>query len=219
MKTGLRWLVLSALVLASADACAHGSAKGLGSFFGGVVHPLIEPSHLISLTTFALLIGPRFETLKPVALWFAGGSVAGGVLAAFGMEAHTDTLLLVCAALVGLAVVIARPLPVAVYRIAAVAIGLGIGLGSLPDSGPGLGPWVSLAGSCIGAPVFMVNLAMLVEAMKKPWMRILVRVFGSWATACAILVLSLVAAGRPLDSIATPASAAGAVAPLDLRRN
>ena len=217
MKTGLRWFALSALVLASADASAHGSAKGLGSFFGGVVHPLLEPSHLISLATFALLIGPRFEKLKPVALWFAGGSVAGGVCVAFGVAASMDTLLLACAALVGLAVVIARPLPIAVYRVAAVAIGLGIGIGSLPDSVPGPGPWVSLAGSCIGAPVFMVNLAMLVEAMKKPWMRILVRVFGSWATACSILVLSLVAAGRPLDSISTPASAAGAGAPLDVR--
>ena len=220
MKIASRLVVGLALTLISAGASAHGSVKGLGDFFSGVVHPLLEPAHLVGLAAFSLLIGPRFDSLKPTALWFAGGCVLGGVCVALGARLDTDTLLLAASALVGLAVVIARPLPRLAYEVAAGTIGIAIGLGSRSDGVAGAAVWVMLAGSCLGAPVFMVNLAMLVEAMKKPWMRILIRVFGSWTTACSILVLSLIAAGHPLNSITDPASSSGTVAPLDnVRRN
>lgn len=214
-----RVLIVVTLALASIDAHAHGSVKGLGSFFSGVVHPLLEPAQLIGLVTMALLLGPRLESSRPADLCFALASVAGGIGVAFGANIDTDTVLLCCAAFVGLAVVVAQPLPRWVYSVAGVIMGFGIGIGSRPEATPGFGVWATLAGSCLGAPVWMLNLAALVQAMRKPWMQVLVRVFGSWATECSILVLSLVLTGRPLGSMTGAPLPEGKSAPLDVRRN
>lgn len=196
MKRAVRLTVAAALALASVDASAHGSVKGLGTFFSGFIHPLLEPSHLVGLIAMALLIGPRWESVRRAELCFIVAVLLGGVWAAFGPPLATDTALMAGAALIGLAVVVARPLPVVFYAVAACFVGLGIGIGSRPDPSPGAAPWILLAGSCLGAVVWFANMSQLVHAMRKPWMHILVRVFGSWVTASSILVLALVVSGN-----------------------
>lgn len=221
-RTTTRLLVVTALALASAGAEAHGSVKGLGSFFGGVVHPLLEPAQLISILALGLLLGPRLEASRPAEICVAVASVLGGVGVAFGVAVSTDVPLLALSALVGLAVVIARPVPRFAYSVIAICLGLGIGLGSRPDAALSAGGWPMVAGSCLGAPVWIVNLALFVQAWRKPWMQVLIRVFGSWITACCILVLTLVVSGRPLGGatdLAKPRLHDGQVAPLNVRRN
>ena len=221
MKTGLRRAACVALCALSADARAHGSVQGLGNFFGGAVHPLLEPAHLIALIAFGLLIGPRFAESHPAAVVFTLATIAGGVAAAFGVSVDTDTVLLAAAAVTGLAAVLAAPLPKVLYVASALVLGLGIGLGSRPDGPLNSAALTALAGSCLGAGAWMVNVVAFAQAMRKPWMRVLVRVFASWVSAASLLVLALILSGHPLNpSVPADANAGAETAPsLDLRRN
>lgn len=209
-----RITLAAALALASVEAQAHGSVKGLGTFFSGVVHPLMEPSHLVGLIALALLLGPRWASERPSEYAFVGAIAAGSSWAAFGPRFDSDIFLTAAAALIGAMVVLARKLPGFVYVVAACAIGLGIGTGSWPDPEPGVSPWAVLGSSALGAVVWLINGALLVQGLRRPWMRILVRVAGSWVTASSILVLALVLSCK----LVLPGAAPKASSDVDVRR-
>lgn len=64
-------------------AWAHGSGKGLGAFWNGVLHPLVEPAQLLALLALGLWLA--LHRLPRVVEWralLAGGG--GFVLAALG---------------------------------------------------------------------------------------------------------------------------------------
>ena len=54
-----RCLTAALLLLAPGVALAHGPMPGVGSFYGGLLHPVMVPSHLITLVALGLLIGQR----------------------------------------------------------------------------------------------------------------------------------------------------------------
>jgi urease accessory protein len=186
-----------ALLALSGEAAAHGSVKGLGNFSNGFLHPLIEPTHLISLVALGLVIGQRgLERSEPAASCFAAGSVAGLALAGFGWTLETEVPLLAIAALAGILVATSATLPRLIYGVGAALFGLGIGLGSRPELASGSAMIATLVGAGLGANVWMLNVVALVMLLKRPWLLILVRVVGSWASASAILVLALWISGR-----------------------
>jgi urease accessory protein len=167
-----------ALGLVSQGAAAHGAVQGLGNFFSGVVHPLFEPAQLIALVALGLLIGQR-------------GLAATRPAASVGTTASTDTFLLATAGLIGLAVLTAARVPRALCAAVAAAVGLGIGLGSGPEGAAGSARAVMLLGTAVGVCVWMFNVVGLVHEARRPWMRIGVRVVGSWIAASAVLVMAL----------------------------
>ena len=85
----------------------------------------------------------------------------------------------------------AVPLPRALIALTASLVGLGVGLGSGPEAGTASARIVMLVGTGVGVCVWMFNVVGLVHEAKRPWLRIGVRVVGSWVTASALLVLSL----------------------------
>lgn len=197
MKTGARAALAVALCLAAPAAFAHGSAQGLGDFLSGVLHPLMDPAHAVALAALALWIGRLgLAGSHPAVPGFSLGLVAGLVVTGWVAVPDTPVPLLAVAALTGLAVMVARPLPPFVGAGLALLIGAGIGLGSAPDGLAGPARWVMLAGTAVGAHVWLFNAAGLVQAMRRPWLQVLARVFGSWVTASALLVLALAATGR-----------------------
>jgi urease accessory protein len=180
------------LAVFSQAAAAHGSVQGLGSFFSGAVHPLFEPVQLIALVALGLLIGQRgLATTRPAALSFVVGAWLGLLAAMFGVAAATDAFLLAGAGLIGLAVLTATPLPRALVATVAAAVGLGVGLGSGPEAVDGAARVIMLLGTALGVCVWMFNVVGLVHGAKRPWLRIGVRVVGSWITASAVLVMAL----------------------------
>jgi hydrogenase/urease accessory protein HupE len=195
-----------ALAAFSQVAAAHGSVRGLGNFFSGVVHPLFEPAQLIALVALGLLIGQRgLASTQPAAACFAVGVALGLVATGIGGVPATDTVLLITAGLIGFVVLTAMPVPRQVTVVVASAVGLFIGAGSAPESVNGSARYVTLFGSGVGACVWLLNLVGLVQGAGRPWMRIGVRVAGSWVAACATLVIALWIAGtsRVPASLAT----------------
>ena len=194
-----------ALCSVSQTAAAHGSVAGLGNFFSGVVHPLFEPAQWMALVALGLLIGQRgLQATQPAALSFVIGSLLGLLAAVLGATPNTDPFLLAGAGLIGLAVLTALPLPRAVCAVVAAAVGLGVGLGSAPEAAAGSARIVMLLGSAVGACVWMFNVVGVVHEAKRPWLRIGVRVVGSWIAASAVLVTAL--------ALAPPRTATGPLA-------
>ena len=217
MNRLIRRSAFAALCIASQAAAAHGSVAGLGNFFSGVVHPLFEPAQLIALVALGLLIGQRgLPATRPAALSFVIGAGLGLLSAGFGAAPDTDPFLLAGAGLIGLAVLSAVHLPRALYAIAAASVGLGLGLGSAPESVAGSARIVMLLGSGVGVCVWMFNVVGLVHEAKRPWLRIGVRVLGSWIAASAVLVTALAFAPPPRTPTGPLAQAGKASVPLVL---
>lgn len=194
-------------------ASAHGTTAGLGTFFSGVVHPLLEPAHLVAMIALGLLIGqwPEGEEPHGVRPAFAAAVLGGAIAAGAGVSLETDVALLVAAMVAGLSVVLAVRPPWLACAALGVTIGAGIGLGSRPDVATTRDLVTTLAGVVIGVVSWTLTAAVVTQAMRAraPWLRILVRVLASWVAASAILVLALVLSGRPLQgSAASPDVAA-----------
>lgn len=179
-------------------AHAHGSVRGLGAFMGGFLHPLLEPAQLVALIALLLLVGQQGTHRANTAIWALIASTATGLVVALnGWVMAADTPLLMAAALTGLAVTVARPLPVFAYLMLGAAIGLGIGLGFDPQGLQGAARIATAAGTWMGTGMYVIGGSTAVVEIKPPWARVLIRVVGSWMTACAVLVLALHGVASP----------------------
>jgi urease accessory protein len=212
-----RAAALVASLAVSGAACAHGSIQGLDHFSGGLLHPLVEPTHLISLVALGLALGQRgIARADGALLAFAAGLLAGLGGAAFAWTFDADLTLLVLAALSGLVVALSLALPALVYVVLAAAFGAGIGMGSNPEALSGSALVSTLAGAGIGANLWLISIAAIVNSFKKAWLAILVRVVGSWTCAASVLVLALWVSGK--HPAATGVASPAAAIPLDTTR-
>jgi urease accessory protein len=213
-----RWFPLAALLAACGEASAHGSIQGIDHFSGGLLHPLVEPTHLIALVALGLLLGQRGIARAEAALFaFAAGVVVGLLGAGFGWTVDTDLPLLAIAMLSGIGVAMSLALPGLICAAIAAAVGAGIGVASNPEAYAGSAMLAALGGAGIGAMLWLLTIAALVNMMKRPWLRILVRVVGSWASASSVLVLALWISGKHPATPGTDAKA-DAVVRMDTTR-
>jgi urease accessory protein len=204
------WLL--ALAAACGEASAHGSIQGIDHFSGGILHPLIEPTHLLAIVALGLLLGQRGIARAEKALsGFAAGIVLGLLCAGAGRVVDTDVPLLAIATLCGLLVALSVSLPSIVYAGVALLLGAGIGVASNPESFAGSAMAAALAGAGIGATLWLLAVAAIVGLLKRPWLLILVRVVGSWASAASILVLALWLSGKQAGAPTAEAQPGGVV--------
>jgi hydrogenase/urease accessory protein HupE len=188
---GLRAAAAVALVLIARPACAHEIIPGVTGFPGGLLHPVLMPAHLMTLIGLALLIG-RSKTRRVPEIIFAIALMGGLAAIALGTgETRAPLVLLGVAAICGLSVAAALPVPQAlVWPVAAVA-GAAIGLDSPPDVISIQLAYVILLGTWLGAVIVLVMLVEIAARLTRPWELIGLRVLGSWIAASAILVLTL----------------------------
>lgn len=207
----------AALLAASGAAWAHGSVQGVDHFSGGLLHPLVEPTHLIALVALGLLLGQRGIAKAERALAaFVVGVVLGLLCAALGRTFDTDLPLLAIATLSGALVAMSLALPTLVYALVAAVVGAGIGMASNPDAFTGKAELAALVGAGIGASLCLLCIVALVNSLVRPWLRILVRVVGSWTCAASVLVLALWISGK--QSTTPGSEPPGAVVRMDTTR-
>lgn len=189
--------LLALSVLSSKGAFAHGAFKGIGNFYGGVLHPVVVPAHLLALIAAGLFVGrqgwTRVVRLLPM---FMVACAIGLVLSSPSVETVAGIGLLAGAAAIGLLVAIDVELPDAIGTVLVIAIGFTIALDSAPGTRFDSSWFVALAGTGIGLSANLVWLSAPLTRLAKPWQRIGIRVAGSWISACALLVLALVASGK-----------------------
>jgi urease accessory protein len=167
--------------------------EGFGGLYGGFLHPVLTPSHGLALLGLGLLIGqqPAGKRLLPLML-FGLALVAGLIALAFAVgETEAGDILLMAAAISGVLVAAAFPLPLLVSGPLAVVMGAAIGLDSPPDVISYQEALVMLIGTGLGGSIALGLVVGGATRMARDWQRIGVRVLGSWTAASALLAIAV----------------------------
>lgn len=171
---------------------------GLGGFYGGLLHPVLTPTHALALLGLGLLIGQQPAGRRALPLTLFASALAAGLIAlalAVG-ETPAGTVLLAGIAISGALVAAAFRLPPLVLGALAAAMGAAIGLDSPPEVVSLQEAIVMLIGTGLGAVIALGLVAEGAARMARDWQRIGVRVLGSWTAASALLAIAVRVAGR-----------------------
>ena len=177
-------------MFATAPAQAH-EVFGIGGISGGLLHPLLVPSHAMTLLALSLLIAQQAQRRAVLVALFAFGMFAGLVVivSAFALDRTNDAVLAV-AAVTGLAVALARPLWAAAAVMAAAA-GIAIELDSVPQEISMMATFLALVATILSAVPAVLVVSASAGSWRRHWQRVGTRVAGSWIAAIAILTLAL----------------------------
>jgi hydrogenase/urease accessory protein HupE len=186
--------VIAALVLLSTatPASAH-NVVGVGGIYGALLHPLLVPAHVLAIVALGLLAsqqGPAHGRGLVALFGLSLMAGIGAIVLAFAAD-DPDLALLAVAALAGIGVAIAYPLPMLVTGPLAAVAGIAVMLDSVPQEISMLATLMALMGTAIVAVAMMAAVMALALRLKHGWPAIAVRVVGSWIAASAILVLAL----------------------------
>jgi hypothetical protein len=161
------------------------------AFASGFLQPLLMPVHALALLALGLLLGQQGRARGPL-MAFAAALTAG--LAAIALAVGptpAGNVVLLAAALVGILVSLAMPLPMLSCAGFAAATGAALGLDSPPQAISLTAATATLIGSGLGAGCAITIVTLTVRSLQRGWQRIGVRIVGSWIAASAILVLAL----------------------------
>ena len=189
-------LVTIASLFCPSTAAAHLVTTGMGPVYDGIGHLLLTPEDLVPVLALALYAGLRGAVsgrramfLLPLA-WFAGGlagSTGGGSLQ-FPLPAIS---FLVLGALV------AADLRMQDNAVAILAICLGLVHGF--SNGVALRDGAGTLGLIGIMSIVFISVALAsasVVSLRRPWMRIAIRVAGSWICASGLLMLGWMVKGH-----------------------
>lgn len=184
-------IVTALLCTAPPAAHAHLVTSGLGPFYDGALHLLLSPGDLLGLAAAALLAGLRGAragrlavTILPAAWLLAG-------LVGLSLPVTVELPWLGVLSFLVLGVLVAADLKLAPGAVAVLAGTFGALHGlfngsALAAAGSGLLPLIGIVATALTI-VLLISAA--VVPLKTAWMRIAVRVAGSWAAAVAMLML------------------------------
>jgi len=188
------WSLLYApAVLAPTAALAHSPIKDIGAFYGGLLHPLFIPAHVLLLGALGLLLGQQepAENKIPLLL-FLTCALFGLTIAGHSSGGEFEMVQLLGTAVTGLLVAIQPSIPVFLRAAGSAFAGLLVGMDSGQAELASAALFASLVGTWLGMCVLLLCMMGAADYLKeKTWQKIGVRVVGSWITASALLVLSL----------------------------
>ena len=201
--------VCMALVACPGMAHAHSPIAGIGTFYAAMLHPLAVPGHALVIVGLSLAFGQQGRSAARLGLPVLLGAFAAGLGAAmvWAPFAPPQTALLLLAAVIGAAVTVAAPLPLWLVGAASTVSGLAMGLDSAPDPANTTGTLLAAGGLSLGIAIISMVIAGTSLTLDNAWMRIGLRIVGSWIVAASVLVLALLLHnGRPSTalSIAIP---------------
>lgn len=173
-------------------AHAHGQIAGIGDFYGGVLHPLYSPSHIVLVLVLGLHLGQtavkNFKSALPAFLIM---SAIGLFVTLVADVAPIDQPILLGLALATACLVMlensASPIITAVLFGTS---GLLIGLDSSVEGGSSSSVVKSLIGTWLMLAYVIFMLGAALATLKKHWQRVGIRVVGSWVFAISLLVLA-----------------------------
>ena len=189
-----RWLPVAGLLLAlPVSASAHTAISGVGDFFGGVLHPLTTPAHLLVLLGLGLLAGRQTPlNLKIPLAAFIPVSALALVLTTTGLVKTVYPPILISIALVaGALIALGRPLPSTVIGALFVVAAFALGLDSAVENGTPISITKTLLGTWLGLILVVADIAYYLSFVtKQKWQQVGIRVAGSWITAASFMILA-----------------------------
>ncbi len=188
-----RALVLWALLAIPRSGFAHSPIEGIDTFYGGLLHPVFVPAHLLLLIAIGLFVGQRGVKNNQSAVLVYFLAVAVGLIAAwFSVGSKIEMLILGAAASIGILIAASPAWNRYWFALIAASAGILLGMDSAQDTVSGKEKFVSLLGSGLGLCfLFLYPMALADTFNRKSWQIIGVRVIGSWIAASSLLVLAL----------------------------
>jgi hydrogenase/urease accessory protein HupE len=188
-----RGVALAALasVFLPSPAEAHLVTTGLGPIYDGISHLLMSPDDLVPVLAMGLLAGLNGSTAGRRTLFALTGAWVLGGVAGF-LAGHG----LVPAAITAVSFLVIGGLTAADRRLSpaivtALAVALGLLHGWLNGVGIAESQREALALAGVGSAIFVLVaiVSAFVVSLRVAWMRIAVRVAGSWVAAIGLLML------------------------------
>ena len=172
---------------------AHTVLPGSGDLANGLLDPIFTPAHLMLLFGLGLWLGQRqpLVLLRPVLAFMIPATIGFGLNFApanpLPLRPVIAALALVAGGLVAMEARGSRWLDLGVFALS----GAAIALDSRPEATSlqsaltlSIGTWISLA-------VLLVNIAFYVSLLpQKQWIRIGLRIAGSWLFAISLLLVA-----------------------------
>jgi len=193
-KIFIRRLLPVALLLAlPATASAHTAIGGVGDFFGGVLHPLTTPTHLLMLVGLGLLAGQHSPlNLKIPLSVFTPVSAVALLFTTTGVVKNIYPPILIGIALVaGVLVALEKPLPTVATGTIFTFAALALGLDSAVETGTPISIAKTLLGTWLGLILAVADIAYYLSFFtKQKWQQVGIRVAGSWITAASFMILA-----------------------------
>ena len=186
-------LVFWALLAIPRLGLAHSPIEGIDTFYGGLLHPVFVPAHLLLLIAIGLFVGQRgVKDNQSAVLVYLVAVAVGLVTAWFSVGSEIEMLVLGAAASIGILIAVSPVVNQYWCALIAASAGLLLGIDSAQDPLSDKEKLASLLGSGIALYLlFLYPLALADTFKKKPWQIIGIRVIGSWIAASSLLVLAL----------------------------
>ena len=179
-----------AIMLWPSNAEAHLVTTGLGPIYDGIGHLALSPEVSVPVLALALFAGLRGAAAGRLTLFLLPFAWLVGALVGCRTETAPFTAISAISFLVPGALV-AADLRLKRSTVATIVVVLGFGDGCL--NGMATQPMHSGSLELVGAVAALFVAVAIVAAfviwLKRPWMRIAVRVLGSWITATGLLLL------------------------------
>ncbi len=171
-------------------------AAGTNFFVQGLSHPLTVPTQLVAIFSLGLLIGQQgWKHLTRVLPAFVVALAAGLVMTRYQSASwNSEMMLLPLAAIGGLLVMLKWQLPVGVTFTIAVITAVIVGMDSAVPVIPGLQVrkiYANLAGSGLTICGILLLISLIATLLRNVLQGVPLRILGAWATAGAVLVLTL----------------------------
>jgi urease accessory protein len=184
--------VQSLLLLWPTHALAH-PMKGVGDFYAGMLHPMTAIECILPMVALSLLAGQQNrKTAIGILISFPLASAAGALLGLSIPVPHYVAIINTAAmAVLGILVAINPTLPFPLSIGLSAILGSAIGWANGGELTPETSAYRFIPGlALVGLLVVTYGIG-LVRRLDVPWVRIAIRVAGSWIAAVGILVLGL----------------------------
>jgi len=185
------------LIACPSTAAAHLVTTGLGPFYDGALHLLMSPEDLLGLVAAVALAGlqgakaSRIAVIALAAAWFMFSLISLNLAVGFDFP----WLSIFSIIILGVLVAVNPTLPPAAVATIGGLYGVLHGLlngSALAFIGAGPG---TLAGITATVLIIALLCSALIVALKAAWMRVAVRVVGSWIAAVGMLMLGWLVRG------------------------
>jgi len=193
-QVSLPLFVIVCLFAFPAPAHAHSPVKGMGDFISGLFHPLTTPSHVLIIVGLGLLAGRRRRSLglkAPMAVFIALSGVALMVATMSRVKSMHPALLLGIALCAGVLLALDKNPPLLPFCALFAAAALAMGLDSAAEPGSAGTVVKTLLGNWISLVVLIYDIAIYVSlGGEAKWLKVALRIAGSWIIAISLLVLA-----------------------------
>jgi hypothetical protein len=193
----IRWLLFAPFWLFSASAAwAHSSATGMAAFYEGALSVYTVPCTLIALVGFGLILALQKLTAERAWQAFAAGGLVGLGAVQLGLDiADPELPLMALGLLAGLFIASGVALPLTSALAGGAVLGFFFGVISAPHPGPVAAMVLTALGALISANVLLFYVAAVISFVigkfQYAWLKIGLRVAGSWIAAISLIVLAL----------------------------